>query len=128
MTRPQRGTAEDVRSLAAARNGGSSPTGRPNPRPAWNEYTYGGTPTPQERSRHDHRPTHLRRLERLRVGPRPGHRRDRLVERPDEVRLRLAAARRRPPDRFDERLPVLPGPADRRHPLAQPAEGLRGGV
>src|SRR5690242_11258399 len=60
---------------------------------------YGPT---SEASRHEeHRPTDLRRLQRLRPGAGPGNRRGRVVQLADEVRLRDDVAGRRPPDRLD---------------------------
>ena len=74
----------------------------------------------------DRRPTHFHRPQRLRPGTRSRQRRDRVVEQRNEVGLCHAAARWRPAHRLDEWLHLLPRPADRRNPLAQPAQGLRG--
>src|SRR3972149_958968 len=72
----------------------------------------------------DRRSTDFRRTQWLRPGARPRHGRDRLVQQPDEVRLRHAAVGWRPADRFDERLHLLPRSALRRDPLAQSAERI----
>src|SRR5262249_34904062 len=73
----------------------------------------------------DTRPACLRRAQRLFRGAPPRHRTHRRVERPDALRVRYPPVGWRPPDRLHQRLHLLPRPADRPNPVAQPDERLR---